>query len=70
MRDVEALEVTLAQQPGVVQVLPRRLGGGEVWLTVRGREGGGAIANLLRAQGIEVDASSEREVRARMPRNQ
>jgi hypothetical protein len=49
-------------------VVPRRLGGGEAWLLVRARGGGNELAALLRNQGLEVDASSDREVRVRVSR--
>src|SRR5262249_14576621 len=68
LRDMEALEQTLAQQQGVTAVVPRRLGGGEVWLTVRGRTAGGILAQTLRAQGLQVDVATDREVRVRVPR--
>ena len=68
MRDLEALEQTLAQQQGVTSVAPRRLGGGEVWITVRGRTAGGILAQTLRSQGLQVDVATDREVRVRVPR--
>jgi hypothetical protein len=68
MRDLEALEQTLAQQQGVSSVAPRRLGGGEVWITVRGRTAGGILAQTLRSQGLQVDVATDREVRVRVPR--
>jgi hypothetical protein len=68
MARLEALAQALGQQPGVVAVLPRRLGGGEAWFLLRGRTSGSQVAQAVRAQGLEVDAASDREVRARAGR--
>jgi len=68
LRDVEALSDQLAQLPGVQAASVRRLGGGEVWLGVRTAQTGGTLAAALRAQGLQVDAASDREVRARLAR--
>jgi hypothetical protein len=69
-RELEDTTRFMSQLPGVERALPRRMGGGDLWMSLRAPAGGRALAQTIAAQGMQVDAASDREVRVRAQRGE